>query len=115
MFAPKYYCMELPVYILQRHHYTIRPGIAGGLALSFNSDSYNPNGAQLIFTSHNTNLLDLAVFRRNRIWFTEKDEVYAATELFSLCDFSVRKDVKIEKGYLLGRYGAIPLIKEGFL
>ena len=66
-----------------------------------------------IFTSHNTNLLDLDVLRRDQIWFTEKDEQTAATDLFSLYDFSIRKDAKVEKGYLIGRYGAIPFIKGG--
>ena len=93
----------------------LHPLLAKHLVMLFDSESCNPNGAQLIFTSHNTNLLDLDVFRRDQIWFTEKDEKYVATELFSLYDFSVRKDAKIEKGYLIGRYGAIPFIKEGFL
>lgn len=81
----------------------------------FNSEKYNPKGAQLIFTSHNTNLLDLDTFRRDQIWFTEKDEHTAATDLFSLYDFSVRKDTKVEKSYLIGRYGAIPFIKGGLV
>lgn len=51
--------------------------------------------------------------RRDQIWFTEKDENTGATDLYSLVDFSVRKDAKVEKGYLLGRYGAIPFIKGG--
>lgn len=79
----------------------------------FNSAEYNPRGAQLIFTSHNTNLLDLDILRRDQIWFTEKDERTAATDLFSLDDFSVRKDNKVERSYLLGKFGAVPLIKGG--
>ena len=79
----------------------------------FNSVEFNPNGAQLIFTSHNTNLLDLDVLRRDQIWFAEKDELTAATDLFSLQAFSIRKDTKLEKGYLIGHYGAIPFIKGG--
>lgn len=93
----------------------LHPLLTKHLVMLFNSQAGNPNGAQLIFTSHNTNLLDLDIFRRDQIWFTEKDETYAATDLFSLYDFSVRKDAKVEKGYLIGRYGAIPLIKEGLL
>ncbi|MDD3252034.1 MAG: hypothetical protein PHV18_05670 [Lachnospiraceae bacterium] len=65
--------------------------------------------------SDGTKLLDLDLLRRDQIWFTEKDENSAATELFSLYDFSVRKDAKIEKGYLIGRYGAIPFIKGGLI
>ena len=93
----------------------LHPLLMKHLVMLFNSETYNPNGAQLIFTSHNTNLLDLDVLRRDQIWFTEKDEKCVATDLFSLYDFSVRKDAKVEKGYLIGRYGAIPFIKEGLL
>lgn len=91
----------------------LHPLLTKHLAAMFNSRESNPNGAQLIFTSHNTNLLDLDILRRDQIWFTEKDENTSATDLFSLYDFSVRKDTKVEKGYLIGRYGAIPFIKGG--
>ena len=91
----------------------LHPLLTKHLVSLFNSVEFNPNGAQLIFTSHNTNLLDLDVLRRDQIWFTEKDEQTAATDLFSLYDFSIRKDAKVEKGYLIGRYGAIPFIKGG--
>ena len=91
----------------------LHPLLTKHLVSLFNIAEFNPNGAQLIFTSHNTNLLDLDVLRRDQIWFTEKDEQTAATDLFSLYDFSIRKDAKVEKGYLIGRYGAIPFIKGG--
>ena len=91
----------------------LHPLLTKHLVSLFNSTEFNPNGAQLIFTSHNTNLLDLDVLRRDQIWFTEKDEQTAATDLFCLYDFSIRKDAKVEKGYLIGRYGAIPFIKGG--
>ena len=91
----------------------LHPLLTKHLVSLFNSTEFNPNGAQLIFTSHNTNLLDLDVLRRDQIWFTEKDEQTAATDLFSLYYFSIRKDAKVEKGYLIGRYGAIPFIKGG--
>ncbi len=91
----------------------LHPLLTKHLVSLFNNKEWNPKGAQLIFTSHNTNLLDLDVLRRDQIWFTEKNEQTAATDLFSLYDFSVRKDTKVEKGYLIGRYGAIPFIKGG--
>ena len=71
----------------------------------------NKNNAQLIFTTHNTNLLDQEIFRRDQIWFTEKRNE-GSTDLYSLMEYSPRKDKNIEKGYLAGRYGAIPFIKE---
>ena len=91
----------------------LHPLLIRHLVSLFDSTEFNPKGAQLIFTSHSTNLLDLDLLRRDQIWFTEKDEQTAATDLFSLYDFSVRKDTKVEKGYLIGRFGAIPFIKGG--
>ena len=76
----------------------------------FNNPKTNPGGAQLIFTTHDTTLLDPALFRRDQVWFTEKDRS-GATDLYSLQDFSVRKGEAMQKGYLVGRYGAIPVLK----
>lgn len=65
--------------------------------------------SQLIFTTHDTNLLDLDLLRRDEIWFAEKDKG-GASHLYSLAEFKTRPDLKIEKGYLNGRFGAIPFI-----
>jgi len=62
---------------------------------------------QLIFTTHDTNLLDLDLLRRDEIWFVEKSE-QGVSNLYSLAAFKMRPDLKIEKGYLNGRFGAIP-------
>ncbi len=62
---------------------------------------------QLIFTTHDTNLLDLDLLRRDEIWFVEKSE-QGVSNLYSLAEFKMRFDLKIEKGYLNGRFGAIP-------
>jgi AAA15 family ATPase/GTPase len=70
----------------------------------------NKSNAQLIFTTHNVNLLDLDLFRRDQIWFTEKSPKTGATVLYSLAEFSARKGQDIEKGYLLGKFGAVPFI-----
>jgi len=67
--------------------------------------------SQLIFTAHDTNLLDRSIFYRDQIWFTEKDE-NQSTQLYSLVEFRdkyVRKDETFSKDYLSGKYGAIPL------
>lgn len=67
--------------------------------------------AQLIFTTHDTTLLDLNLFRRDQIWFTELTKDTRATELYSLAEIkNVRKDENIEKGYICGKYGAIPML-----
>lgn len=71
----------------------------------------NQNNAQLIFTTHNTSLLDTDLFRRDQIWFMEKDQSQAS-RLYPLSDFSPRKGEALEKGYLIGRYGALPFFGE---
>lgn len=70
----------------------------------------NTKGAQLIFTTHDAMLLDLNFFRRDQIWFAEKNDETCATELYSLASFSPRKGENVRKGYLQGRFGAIPFI-----
>ncbi|MBS3790951.1 MAG: ATP-binding protein [Candidatus Thermoplasmatota archaeon] len=70
----------------------------------------NNSNAQLIFTTHNTNLLDQDLFRRDQVRFTERKPEIGSTDLYSLVEYSPRKDKDIEKGYLVGRYGAIPFI-----
>lgn len=67
----------------------------------------NRNGAQLIATTHNTNLMKSSVLRRDQLWFTEKTPE-GATELYPLTDIRTRKGDNIELGYLQGRFGAIP-------
>jgi len=67
------------------------------------------NKNQLLFTTHDTNLLDLDLLRRDEIWFVEKDKS-GRSALYSLAEFKVRPDLQIEKGYLNGRFGAIPFI-----
>lgn len=81
----------------------------------FHSPEINLKGAQLIFATHDTNLLGCDCFRRDQIWFTEKDEK-EQTDLYSLVEFrdpdgaKVRNDRNYEKDYIQGRYGAIPFI-----
>lgn len=77
----------------------------------FMNSNINKNNAQLIFSTHDTNLLDSNIFRRDQIYFTEKKED-KSTDLYSLYDFrGVRNSANIEKGYLQGKYGAIPVLK----
>ena len=67
--------------------------------------------AQLIFTTHDTTLLSQKLLRRDQVWFMEKDE-RGATRLYPLSDFSPRDNEAVERGYLNGRYGGIPFLKE---
>lgn len=79
----------------------------------FHNSKINKNNAQLIFNTHDTNLLSLDNFRRDQIWFTEKEPKKGTTDLYPLDDFSVRKTENVQKGYLNGRYGAIPFLATG--
>lgn len=67
------------------------------------------NAGQIVFTTHNTHLLDLKLLRRDEIWFVQKDGE-GSSSLYSLSDIRVRNDINIERGYLDGRFGAIPFI-----
>ncbi|MCP4482262.1 MAG: ATP-binding protein [bacterium] len=92
-------------------HSSLSKGIIG----LFHDKEINQNNAQLIFNSHDTNLLDKQSFRRDEIWFTEKDQ-YGATDLYSLVEFKtgknqrIRNDESYGKNYIAGKYGAIPFI-----
>lgn len=69
--------------------------------------------AQLIFSTHNAMLLDLDLFRRDQIWFTELNRECHSTDLYSLSEIkNVRKDENIMKGYISGKYGAIPMVNK---
>lgn len=93
----------------------LHPMLTRSIVKLFMSRNTNPNGAQLICTTHDTNLLDLAYLRRDQIWFTEKDRT-ESSDLYSLVEFrdgrgvKVRNDRSIEKDYIEGRYGAIPFL-----
>lgn len=67
---------------------------------------------QFIFTTHESNLLDLNIFRQDEIWFCEKNSETGASVLYSLADYKPRYDLDIRKGYLMGRFGAIPFLAD---
>jgi uncharacterized protein len=87
----------------------LHPLISLAIVKLFNSKEANPNNAQLIFMTHDTNLLNNKVFRRDQVWFTEKNR-YSATDLYSLAEYKIRNDASFESDYIKGRYGAIPYI-----
>lgn len=88
---------------------SLHPHLAIQILRLFNDKTANPKGAQLIFSTHDTNLLSSGELRRDEIWFTEKRRD-GASQLYSLNDFKPRKEESLEKGYLQGRYGAIPFL-----
>lgn len=81
----------------------------------FQAKEKNPKNAQLIFATHDTNILSNRFFRRDQIWFTEKDE-YSSTDLYSLAEYrmdnekKVRVDATFEKDYIQGKYGGVPYV-----
>lgn len=87
----------------------LHPLVTKEIVKLFNSKISNKKNAQLIFTTHDTNLLQGNHFRRDQIWFTEKDK-YGSSHLYSLLEYKPRKDASFQKDYINGRYGAIPYI-----
>jgi uncharacterized protein len=95
---------------------SLHPLLTLAITQLFHSADKNPNNAQLIFATHDTNLLTYGNFRRDQIYFVEKDK-YGGSDLYSLVEYkeagastTVRKDRSFEKDYIQGRYGAIPFI-----
>jgi len=90
---------------------SLHPLLVRSIVNLFHDETINRKGAQLIFNTHDTTLLNLSLFRRDQIWFVEKDQD-GSSHIYSLLEFSPRKDEALEKGYLKGRYGAIPFLTE---
>lgn len=90
----------------------LHPNLVCKIVMLFNSNKYNKKNAQLIFNTHDTNLLSSGLFRRDQIWFTDKNK-YGEAKLYSLADFKsddVKKVEPFEENYIHGKYGAIPYL-----
>lgn len=87
---------------------SIHPHLARFIVDLFQNSEINIGRSQVIFTTHDTTMLDQSLLRRDQIWFVEKKGV--CSDLYSLLEFSPRKDESLERGYLRGRYGAIPAL-----
>ncbi|MES9859109.1 MAG: ATP-binding protein [Sedimenticola sp.] len=99
------------VLFIDELHDNLHPRLVRFLVQLFHNNETNPNNAQLVFTTHETSILNQDVFRRDQIWFCEKDEDQATT-LYPLTDFSPRKGREnLELAYLSGRYGALPYVR----
>jgi predicted ATPase len=103
------------VLIVDELEASLHPLLALEIVRQFNDPVRNPRNAQLLFTTHDTNLLSTvtgdAPLRRDQIWLTEKDRE-GATCLYPLTDYKPRDTENLERGYLQGRYGAIPFLGE---
>jgi len=93
---------------------SLHPLLVEEIVRLFNQNETNPRGAQLVFTTHTTELLGTGILRRDQIWFTEKDDS-GATRIYPMSDFKPRKNENIQRGYLQGRYGATPFIRASAL
>lgn len=89
----------------------IHPNITREIIKQFQSPKSNPERAQLIFTSHDNTLQQRNLLRRDQIWFTAK-RGDGSTELYPLTDFKPRNDLAIDKAYLDGRFGAVPMLPD---
>lgn len=92
---------------------SLHPLLALAVVRLFNDPQTNPHNAQILFATHDTNLLGTVsgapALRRDQIWLTEKDQD-GATVVYPLTDYKPRKAENLERGYLQGRYGAIPFL-----
>lgn len=89
---------------------SLHPMLTKSLIEMFHNEEINTKNAQLIFATHDTNLLTPTIFRRDQIWLTEKDK-YGATDIYSLAQFKdVRPKENFEKNYIQGKYGAVPYL-----
>lgn len=93
---------------------SMHPTMVTALLKLFFADQTNDQGAQLLFTTHNPLLLDTEVMRRDQVWFADKDDE-GATHLYPLTDYKPRNKESLVRGYMAGRYGAIPFIPHGLL
>lgn len=93
---------------------SIHPSMVSALLKLIFSETTNNKGAQLLFTTHNPLLLDTEVIRRDQVWFADKDDE-GATHLYPLTDYKPRNKESLVRGYMAGRYGAVPFIPHGLL
>lgn len=99
------------VLVIDELHDNLHPKMVRFLVELFHNAEMNPKNAQLVFTTHETSILNQNVFRRDQIWFCEKDPKQA-TNLYPLTDFSPKKGREnLEANYLAGRYGALPYLR----
>lgn len=100
------------VLVIDELHDTLHPKMVEFLVKVFHNTQSNPKNAQLVFTTHETSILSQEIFRRDQLWFCEKDK-NQATKLYPLTDFSPKKGREnLKENYLSGRYGALPYINK---
>ena len=92
-------------------HQHLHPALVRFLVNRFHGPKANANGAQLFFSTHDTSILNQDIFRRDQIWFCERNS-RQVTSVIPLTDFRPRRSVEnLERSYLGGRYGAVPVLR----
>lgn len=86
----------------------MHPALVSMIVSKFQSKATNPNNAQLIFTTHNTELLNMELLRKDQLYFTDKSRKTGASSLYSISEFATPTSENVRKGYLMGKYGATP-------
>ena len=89
----------------------MHPLLVEYIVARYQSKNSNKTGAQIVFTTHNTELLNMEVLRRDQVYFVDKDKKTGASELYCITEFSPHPDENIRKGYLVGKYGATPTLE----
>ena len=116
----KYFCLAYPIIdalekgkrlVIDEFGAKLHTLLLERIVSLFNSAESNMTNAQMVATLHDTNLLSSKLLRRDQIWFTQKDGL-GASSLYALSDYKVRNDASYEKDYLLGKYGATPIIDD---
>lgn len=98
------------ILIIDELHNHLHPSMTRFIIELFHNDKINTKNAQLIFTTHETSVLSKDIFRKDQIYFCEKQN--KATKIYSMSDFKgLRENIDYEKSYLLGRFGALPRLK----
>ncbi len=101
---------EGKILIIDELDASLHPMLTRHLIKLFHNEKINTKNAQLIFATHDTNMLTPTMFRRDQIWLTEKDK-FGATDIYSLAQLKdVIKNENFEKQYIQGKYGAIPYL-----
>lgn len=100
------------VFVIDELDAKLHPNLVEKIVALFNSTEYNKNNAQLIFNTHNSNLLDSSLLRRDQVWFMDKNR-YGESKIYSLASFKskeVSKNEDLQENYIRGKYGGVPFL-----
>lgn len=101
---------EGEVLIIDELDASLHPMLTKHLIQLFHNEATNTKKAQLIFSTHDTNMISQELFKKDQVWLTQKDR-YGSTNIYSLAEIKgIKKNEKLERQYMKGRYGGVPYI-----